>query len=127
MRYCHEGLPYPHKSGGRLRTASWRPCKDAVHGRFEARPQRHAHFVFLGNRDVADVLRRSRPIGAKIERATNVGASNKSRKGVRRGRRRAQRRTSKNFRRAGACGLPPAGAFLIIQCEGLEPFALWNL
>jgi hypothetical protein len=41
-----------------------------------------AHFVFLGNRDVADVLRRSRPIGAKIERATNVGASNKSRKGA---------------------------------------------
>ena len=34
-----------------------------------------AHFVLVGNRDVADVLRRSRPIGAKIERATNVGAS----------------------------------------------------
>jgi hypothetical protein len=34
-RYCHEGLSFPHKSGGRLRTASSRPCSDPVYVRFE--------------------------------------------------------------------------------------------
>jgi hypothetical protein len=40
---------------------------------FETRPKLHAHIVFLGNRNVADALRRSRLcIGAKIEPVTNL-------------------------------------------------------
>jgi hypothetical protein len=45
---------------------------------FETRPQLHAHIVFLGNRDMADALRRSRLcIDAKIERVTNIGGLKK--------------------------------------------------
>jgi hypothetical protein len=40
---------------------------------FEARPKLHAHILFVGNRNVADVLRRSQLcIATKIERVTNI-------------------------------------------------------
>jgi hypothetical protein len=41
---------------------------------FETRPELHAHIVFVGNRNVADALRRSRLcIGTKIEPITDIG------------------------------------------------------
>lgn len=40
---------------------------------FESRPKLHAHIVFVGNRNVADVLRRSQLcIATKIGRVTNI-------------------------------------------------------
>ena len=40
---------------------------------FETRPELHAHILFVGNRNVADALRRSRLcIAAKIEPVTNI-------------------------------------------------------
>jgi hypothetical protein len=42
---------------------------------FETRPQLHAHIVFLGNRDIANALGRSRLcIRAKIGRVTDIGS-----------------------------------------------------
>jgi len=41
---------------------------------FETRPELHAHMVFVGNLDVADILRRSRLcIATKIEPITDIG------------------------------------------------------
>jgi hypothetical protein len=42
---------------------------------FETRPELHAHIVFVGNRDVADILRRSRLCIAttKVEPITDIG------------------------------------------------------
>ena len=43
---------------------------------FETRPELHAHIVFIGNRDIANALRRSRLcIGTKIEPVTTSGVS----------------------------------------------------
>jgi hypothetical protein len=45
---------------------------------FETRPELHAHFVFLGNRDIADALRRSRLcIETKIEPVSHIGGLKK--------------------------------------------------
>jgi hypothetical protein len=41
---------------------------------FETRPLLHAHIVFIGNRDIAEALRRSRLcIDTEIEPVTNIG------------------------------------------------------
>ena len=41
---------------------------------FETRPELHAHILFVGNRSVADILRRSRLcIATKIEPITDIG------------------------------------------------------
>jgi hypothetical protein len=45
---------------------------------FETRPELHAHILFVGNRNVADALRRSRLcIAAKIEPITDIGGLKK--------------------------------------------------
>jgi hypothetical protein len=45
---------------------------------FETLPELHAHILFIGNRDIADVLRRSRLcIAAKIELVTDIGGLKK--------------------------------------------------
>jgi hypothetical protein len=45
---------------------------------FESRPELHAHIVFVGNRNVAAALRRSRLcIATKIERVTDIGGLKK--------------------------------------------------
>jgi hypothetical protein len=45
---------------------------------FETRSKLHAHIVFLGNRDIANALRRSRLcIDTKIERVTDIGGLKK--------------------------------------------------
>ena len=45
---------------------------------FETRPELHAHILFVGNRNIADTLRRSRlSIAAKIEPVTNIGGLKK--------------------------------------------------
>src|SRR5450755_1540324 len=45
---------------------------------FETRPELHAHILFVGNRNIADALRRSRLcIAAKIEPVTNIGGLKK--------------------------------------------------
>jgi hypothetical protein len=45
---------------------------------FETRPLLHAHIVFLGNRDIADALRRSRLcIGTEIGPVSNIGGLKK--------------------------------------------------
>jgi hypothetical protein len=45
---------------------------------FESRPKLHAHIVFLGNRDIANTLRRSRLcIGTMIEPVTSIGGLKK--------------------------------------------------